>query len=83
MNWWIRRTVEIYLKDEIWFCFLSNLKFNLTHQAPTPQNGQRHSNSSSATAVELLQCVWPFYGAGGLTITYGVTSWQNWFASSL
>ena len=28
----------------------------------TPQNGQAHSNSSSAVADELFEYVWPFYG---------------------
>ena len=30
----------------------------------TPQNGQTHSNNSSARADELFECVWPFYGVG-------------------
>ena len=34
----------------------------LTLQAPTPQNGQIHSNSSSATTDELFECVWPLCG---------------------
>ena len=29
----------------------------LTLKAPTPQNGQTHSNSSSGTADELFECV--------------------------
>ena len=33
-------------------------------QAPTPQNGQTHSNNSSVTADNLFECVWPFYGVG-------------------
>ena len=36
----------------------------LTLKAPTPQNGQTHSNNSSATADELFQCVWLFCGVG-------------------
>ena len=29
----------------------------------TPQNGQRHSNNSSAKADDLFECVRPFCGA--------------------
>ena len=29
-------------------------------QAPTPQNGQTHSNNSLAKADKLYECVWPF-----------------------
>ena len=36
----------------------------LTLQAPTPQNGQTHSNNSSANADELFECVRPFRGVG-------------------
>ena len=36
----------------------------LAPYAPTPQNGQTHSNNSSATADELLECVWWFCGVG-------------------
>ena len=32
--------------------------------APTPQNGQTHSNSLSAFAEELFECVRPFCGIG-------------------
>ena len=31
---------------------------------PTPQNGQTHSNESSATADEFFKCNWPFCGVG-------------------
>ena len=31
---------------------------------PTPQIGQTHLNDSSATADELLQCVWAFFEVG-------------------
>ena len=34
----------------------------LTLKAPTPQNGQRHSNNSLAVADEYFECVWLFYG---------------------
>ena len=30
---------------------------HLTLQAPTPQNGQKHSNNLLATADELFECV--------------------------
>ena len=33
---------------------------NLTLSVPTSQNGQTHSNNSSAVADELFECVWPF-----------------------
>ena len=36
----------------------------LTLKAPTPQNGQTHSNNSSATADKLFEWVWPFCGVG-------------------
>ena len=36
----------------------------LTLQALTPQNGQTHSNNSSANADELFECVRPFRGVG-------------------
>ena len=36
--------------------------FGLTFKAPATQNGQTHSNNSSATADELFQCVWLFCG---------------------
>ena len=35
-----------------------------TLYAPTPQNGQIHSNNSYATADEWFECVWPFCGVG-------------------
>ena len=31
---------------------------------PTPNNGETHSDNSSATADELFDCVWPFCGVG-------------------
>ena len=36
----------------------------LTLTATTPQNGQTDSNNSSATADELLECVWQFCWVG-------------------
>ena len=38
----------------------------LTLKAPSSQNGQTHSNNSSAAAAadELLEFVWPFCGFG-------------------
>ena len=32
----------------------------LTLYRPTPQNGQSHSNNSSAIADQLFECAWPF-----------------------
>ena len=37
---------------------------DLTLLAPTPQNGQTHSNNLMATGDEFFECVWPFCGAG-------------------
>ena len=34
----------------------------LTYYAPTLQNGQTHSNNSSAKVDELFECVWLFCG---------------------
>ena len=36
----------------------------LTLSAPTPQNGQTHSNNSSAIADKLFERVWTFCGVG-------------------
>ena len=36
----------------------------LTLYAPTPQNGQTHSDNSSAKADGLFEYVWPFCGVG-------------------
>ena len=38
--------------------------YPLTLLAPTPQNGQTHSNKLSAKADELFECVWQFFGVG-------------------
>ena len=35
-----------------------------TLSAQTPENGQTHSNNSSAFANELFECVWLFCGVG-------------------
>ena len=35
---------------------------------PTLQNGQTHSNNSSAVADRLFECVWPFCGIGALRV---------------
>ena len=40
----------------------------LTLSAPTLQNGQTHSNNSSAVADELFECVWPFCEIGALRV---------------
>ena len=37
--------------------FVNSLNMN-------PTNGQTDSNNMSATADELFECVWPFYGVG-------------------
>ena len=37
---------------------------NLTLEVPIQQNGQTHSNSLWAVAVELFECVWPFCWVG-------------------
>ena len=37
-------------------------EFDSSFQAPTPQNGQTHSNNSLAKADKLYECVWPFCG---------------------
>ena len=39
------------------FLFIFFCKHVLTHQAPTPQNGQIYSNNSSAVANQLFECV--------------------------
>ena len=36
----------------------------LTLKVPTQQNGQTHSNNSSAIADEWFECVCPFRGVG-------------------
>ena len=41
-----------------------NEEVSLTLKSSTPQNGQTHSNHSSATADELFECAWPFCGVG-------------------
>ena len=46
--------------------------FSLTFQAPTPQNGQTHSdNPSRQFANELFECVWTFYGVGAYRVKEG------------
>ena len=39
---------------------------------PTPQNGQTHSNNSSALADKLFECVWPFCGVGTLRVNCNI-----------
>ena len=41
-----------------------------TLKAPTPKNGQTHSNNSSEIADELFGCVWLFCGAGALRVKF-------------
>ena len=38
--------------------------FQLSLSAPTRQNGLTHSNNPSASAEELIECVWLFCGVG-------------------
>ena len=40
------------------------IKSCLTLPVQTPQNGQPHSNNSSAVANELFECAWLFCGFG-------------------
>ena len=57
-------------KKSVFYILPLNLKklvkiYFLTLEAPSPQNGQKHSQNSSASfADELLECVWPFCGVG-------------------
>ena len=37
---------------------------SLTLYSSISQNGQTHSNNSSAISNELFECVWPFCGIG-------------------
>ena len=53
-------------KKSVFYVLPLNLKklvktYFLTLEAPSPQNGQKHSASF---ADELLECVWPFCGVG-------------------
>ena len=48
--------------DKGHFFIIHFLKINSL--APSPQNGQTHSNNSSAKGGELFECVWPFCGVG-------------------
>ena len=43
----------ISITNEVWFIY----SMQLTLLAPTPQNGQTHSNNSSVTAEELFECL--------------------------
>ena len=43
----------------------------LTLTAPTPQNGQTHSNNLSAAADKLFECFWPFLGVGVYRVKLG------------
>ena len=45
-----------------------SLKCYLTLQTSTPQNGQTHSNNSSAKADKLFECVWSFCVVGALSV---------------
>ena len=42
--------------------------YGLTLYTPTSQNGQKHSNNSSAVADKFFECVWPFCGVGAYRV---------------
>ena len=44
---------------------------------PTSQNGQTHSNNSSAFADELFEYVWPFYGVGTWRVKIQSIGWTQ------
>ena len=43
----------------------------------TPQNGQRHSNNSSAVVSELFESVWPFCGVCAYRANFQVLIHQS------
>ena len=43
----------------------------LTHWAPTPQNGQTHSDNLSAIADKLFECILPFCGLACKGLRFG------------
>ena len=53
---------------------LQEMDHLLTLLTPTPENGQTHSNNSSAFADELSECVWPFCRAGVWRVEQGTKS---------
>ena len=55
--------VGIYICSHLKRGYFKFQHTRLTLQAPTPQNGQTHSNNSSAIAI-FFECVWPFCGVG-------------------
>ena len=59
-TWKKKISVQIYFPNVHRHNFLESCP--LTLQAPTPENGQTHSNKSSAVADKLFECVWPFCG---------------------
>ena len=64
-NWGLVLRNELH---QLFLTFMSLLAANcvLTLQAPTPRNGQTHTNNLSATADGSFECVWPFCGVGTL-----------------
>ena len=50
--------------------FHENIVLNLL--SPIPQNGQTHSNNSSAVGDKLFECVWPFCGIGVKGLTHSL-----------
>ena len=57
---WVKNVTKAYFKP--FQHFLRNCKVVLNIKAPTPQNGQTHSNNLSATVDKLFESVWPFCG---------------------
>ena len=55
--------VGIYICSHLKRGYFKFQHTRLTLQVPTPQNGQTHSNNSSAIAI-FFECVWPFCGVG-------------------
>ena len=58
--------VDLYTRRNVlWFTLILThvqliLDFYTAWKQKTSQNGQTHSNNSSASADELFECVWPF-----------------------
>ena len=63
--------------DVIHLVLLPIIPFCLTLWAPTPQNGQTHSNNSSATTDELSECVQPFRRVALKVLTLSMFLQQN------
>ena len=56
-----------------------NVLIILTLKTPIPQNGQTHSNNSSAVTNELFECVWPFCGIGSWRVKITEHKWILYF----